>query len=142
MGEQEGEWAFVRILCPCLISCQGGSEAAQPSAAPPPPLRAQTASPSVSNTRYHGTPNGTVSHHPPPPRTVSTIDLNAPSTFKAPMRARPNLALSEVASMPNTPAPSSMPSAPPMGRSRSQAAKKNVRNRYVDVFQQGGSPGV
>lgn len=122
---------------------QGGAEAPQAPAPPPPPSRAQTASPSVSNSRFNGKSNGTmVPPQPPPLRTVSAIDLSTPPTSQIPMRVRSSLVPTEVASMPNTPAPGSIPNPPPMGRSRSQAAKKNVRNRYVDVFQQDGSSGV
>ncbi|KAI9571534.1 Sec23-binding domain of Sec16-domain-containing protein [Boletus coccyginus] len=123
------------------VNKKGGTETTQPSAPLPPPSRAQTASPSVSNSRFSGMSNGTVAPpQPPPPRTTSAIDLRSTSpTSKDPMRVRSNLVPTEVASMPNTPAPSGIPNAPPMGRSRSQAAKKNVRSRYVDIFQQDGS---
>ncbi|KAG8217541.1 Sec23-binding domain of Sec16-domain-containing protein [Butyriboletus roseoflavus] len=125
------------------VNKKAGTEILQPSAPPLPPSRAQTASPSVSNSRFNGTSNGPVAHHqPPPPRTASAIDLSTSPNSKLPMRVRSNLVPIEVASMPNTPAPSGMPNPPPMGRSRSQAAKKNVRSRYVDIFQQDGPSGV
>ncbi|KAH0830581.1 Sec23-binding domain of Sec16-domain-containing protein [Lanmaoa asiatica] len=125
------------------VNKKAGTGAPQPPAPPPPPSRAQTASPSVSKPRFNGMPNGTAAPpHPPPPRTASAIDLSTPLPSKVPMRVRSNLVPTEVASMPNTPAPSSIPNPPPMGRSRSQAAKKNVRSRYVDVFQQDGSSGA
>ncbi|KAG9318501.1 Sec23-binding domain of Sec16-domain-containing protein [Chiua virens] len=119
------------------VNKKAGTETSQPSAAPPPPSRAQTASPSVSSSRLNGMSNGTVaSLRPPPPRTASAIDLSTPPTSRVPRAVRSDLVPTEVASMPNTPAPS--PNPPPMGRSRSQATKKNVRSRYVDVFQQDG----
>ncbi|KAG6376165.1 Sec23-binding domain of Sec16-domain-containing protein [Boletus reticuloceps] len=122
------------------VNKKGGAEAVQRSAPSLPPSRAQTASPSVRNSYSDGTSNRPVAPpQAPPPRTASAIDLSTSPTYKVPMRVRSNLAPTEVASMPNTPAPSSMPNPPPMGRSRSQAAKRNVRNRYVDVFQQNGS---
>jgi len=118
------------------VNKKAGTEAAQPSAPLPPPSRAQTASPSVSNSRFGGTSSGPIAPpQRPPPRTASAIDLSISPTSKVPMRVRSTLVPTEVASMPNTPAPSSMPNPPPMGRSRSQAAKKNVRSRYVDVLQ-------
>ncbi|KAF8559595.1 hypothetical protein OG21DRAFT_1480351 [Imleria badia] len=122
------------------VNKKAGTEAVQSTMTPPPPpSRAQTTSPSVSNTRFGGPSNGSlVPPQRPPPRTASAIDLSTPPISKVPMRVRSNLVPTEVASMPNTPAPSSTPNPPPMGRSRSQAAKKNLRSRYVDVFQQDG----
>ncbi|KAI6150749.1 Sec23-binding domain of Sec16-domain-containing protein [Pisolithus tinctorius] len=120
------------------VNKKGGAESTQPAApAPPPPARAQTASPSQARRPATGGPPIA----PPLARTASAIDLTSP---KPPMRPRSNLVPPEVAAMPATPnldmgigiAP------PPMGRPRSQAAKKNVRNRYVDVFQQEAGAGA
>ncbi|KAF8844945.1 hypothetical protein BDN67DRAFT_1007736 [Paxillus ammoniavirescens] len=128
------------------VNKKAGAEAAQPQAPLPPPSRAQTASPSVGGFHPNGSTNGAAFAPPqaPPPRTSSAIDLSTSPTAKVPMRVRSNLVPAEVASVPNTPAPgmASMPPPPPMGRPRSQAAKKNVRSRYVDVFQHEGATGA
>jgi hypothetical protein len=79
-----------------------------------------------------------------PPRPASAIGVTTEPPTKVPApRIRSNLApaLAETISGP----PMSPSSTPPPGRPRSQAAKRNVRNRYVDVFQQdngatGGPP--
>ncbi|KAI6109788.1 Sec23-binding domain of Sec16-domain-containing protein [Pisolithus sp. B1] len=114
------------------VNKKAGAEGAQPVApTPPPPVRAQTASPSQARRPTTGGPPIAL----PLARTASAIDLTSP---KPSMRPRSNLVPPEVAATPTTPnldlgagiAP------PPMGRPRSQAAKKNVRSRYVDVFQQ------
>jgi len=110
----------------------GGIEATQPAAPPPPPSRAQTTSPaSINGPLPHA--NG-ASSAPPPARPTFAIDLNA----GPPMRVRSNVAPPEAASLPNTPMPgtSSSTPPPPPSRPRSQATKRNVRTRYVDVFQQ------
>lgn len=120
------------------VNKKAGAEGAQPVApAPPPPARAQTASPSQARRPTTGGPPIV----PPLARTASAIDLTNP---KPSTRPRSNLVPPEVAATPATPnfdlgagiAP------PPMGRPRSQAAKKNVRNRYVDVFQQEAGAGA
>ncbi|KIJ69376.1 hypothetical protein HYDPIDRAFT_145368 [Hydnomerulius pinastri MD-312] len=134
------------------VNKKAGAEVAPPSTLPPPPSRAQTASPGRTGGPHpNGITNGTASappplapphappHAPPLARPASSIDLSTSPTAKAPMRVRSNLVPTEVASMPNTPAPGmGTTPPPPMGRPRSQAAKKNVRTRYVDVFQQEG----
>ncbi|KAG1875268.1 Sec23-binding domain of Sec16-domain-containing protein [Suillus tomentosus] len=110
-------------------TCQGGTETTQ-LAAPPPPSRAQTASPARASAPHV---NG-ASSAPPPARSASVTDLSTSPTAKPPMRVRSNLAPAEATSLPNTPAPPSTPMTP--SRPRSQATKRNVRTRYVDVFQQ------
>ncbi|KAF9227903.1 hypothetical protein BS17DRAFT_764261 [Gyrodon lividus] len=127
------------------VNKKAGGEAAQLQAPPPPPSRAQTASPSVGSSHPNGPTNGIASVPPhAPPRTTSAIDLSTSPLAKAPMRVRSNLVPTKVASVPNTPASGMviMPPPPPMGRPRSQATKKNVRSRYVDVFQQEGTAGA
>lgn len=111
---------------------QAGAETTQPAAPPPPPSRAQTASPARASAPLPHA-NG-ASSAPPPARSASAIDLTTSPTAKPPMRVRSNLAPAEATSLPNTPAPSTP--LPPPSRPRSQAAKRNVRTRYVDVFQQ------
>lgn len=106
-----------------------GDETPKPSLPPPPPSRAQTASPGMGSTR-----------HPisgPPTRAASAIDLSASPPSRGPIRVRSNLA-PPAESAPSTPTGSRPPSGgPPIGRPTSQASKRNIRNRYVDVFQQG-----
>ncbi|KAH7889677.1 Sec23-binding domain of Sec16-domain-containing protein [Phlebopus sp. FC_14] len=124
------------------VNKKATASGAQPSAPPPPPTRAQTTSPSRANGRQAGISNGHASAPPLAPtvaRTASAIDLNTSATSNPPVRMRSNLVPTEVISMPNTPLPgvTGMPPPPPIGRPRSQAAKKGVRSKYVDVFQQG-----
>jgi hypothetical protein len=108
-------------------------EPPKPAAPPPPPSRtpsrAQTASPSRSG--------GPMGYSAPPTRPASAIDLTTSPPTKAPLRARSNLVPE---SAPSTPITSSMTPPPPPGRPLSQASsRRNIRNRYVDVLQQGGS---
>uniref|UniRef100_A0A8H7Y1B2 Protein transport protein sec16 n=1 Tax=Psilocybe cubensis TaxID=181762 RepID=A0A8H7Y1B2_PSICU len=110
----------------------GGTDEAPKAAPPPPPSRAQTASPGMSNSKSQS-PAG-----PPPPRSASAIDLSTEPPLKAPMRIRSNLA-PPTESAPSTPTGTRMNTGPPPpGRPKSSAAKRNVRSRYVDVFQQEG----
>ncbi|KAL0071380.1 hypothetical protein AAF712_001237 [Marasmius tenuissimus] len=124
------------------VNKTAGSEPPQPAATPPPPSRAQTASPGMSG----GPGSRPPSAGPPPPRSASAADLSGagPPPSKAgsgPMRIRSNLVPSDAAaSAPGTPTGSQL--MPPSGPARpksSQAAKRNVRSRYVDVFQQEGA---
>ncbi|KAI0306558.1 Sec23-binding domain of Sec16-domain-containing protein [Multifurca ochricompacta] len=112
-------------------------------AVPPPPPRAQTTSPGHPTLRIS---NGT-SLPPPPARVASAIDLTASPPKRAVPRPRSTLALTGEETTNNVPSPSSRttdspppgPSGsptPPPSRPRSQAAKRNLRSRYVDVFQQ------
>ncbi|EMD38408.1 hypothetical protein CERSUDRAFT_82659 [Gelatoporia subvermispora B] len=122
----------------------GADDATKPSAPPPPP-RAQTASPGRSQAPLSaGTSAG-----PPParPATVNAMGAGSGPPSRPPMRVRSNLVPpdSEDPNMPptplsappmsgsSTPPPSGGP--PPAGRAKG-AAKRPVRNRYVDVFQQ------
>ncbi|KAF8503540.1 Sec23-binding domain of Sec16-domain-containing protein [Russula emetica] len=115
---------------------------AQPAAPPPlPPSRAQTTSPNYSATRKT---NG-VSLAPPPLRAASAVDLTASPPKR--MVPRPRSALPPTGDeVPNgvpppgprmtdspSPGPFGSPTPPP-SRPRSQATKRNIRNRYVDVF--------
>ncbi|KAE9391652.1 hypothetical protein BT96DRAFT_888541 [Gymnopus androsaceus JB14] len=120
----------------------GSEEAAKPATPPPPPSRAQTASPGGARPPSTGPPSAGIrppSAGPPPPRASSAMD-NAP---RPPMRVRSNLVPSDEGgpgSAPSTPTGSRLaPPAPPPGRPRSQASKRNVRSRYVDVLQQEGA---
>ncbi|ESK97004.1 copii vesicle coat protein [Moniliophthora roreri MCA 2997] len=120
----------------------GEPEAAKPAAPPPPPSRApsraQTASPGTSRPRPPST-------GPPPARPASAADLSAPPPPKTIMRVKSNLVptpeIPEVpGSAPSTPTGTRLaPPGPPPGRPRSQASKRNIRSRYVDVFQQDGA---
>jgi len=120
--------------------------------APPPPLRAQTASPSTAGGFGSRPPSGPSPAPPPPVRPATAIDLNdsPPKTVRPPVRVRSNLVPTEIASAPTTPASATMsikvPSysmdppgmdGPPTagGRVKTQG-KRNLRSRYVDVFQQ------
>ncbi|KAG1891037.1 Sec23-binding domain of Sec16-domain-containing protein [Suillus subluteus] len=117
------------------VNKKAGAETTQPAAPPPPPSRAQTASPARASAPLPHA-NG-ASPAPQPARSASAIDLSTSPTAKPPMRVRSNLAPAAATSLPNTPAPSTPATPlPPPSRPRSQAAKRNVRNRYVDVFQQ------
>ncbi|KAI0665169.1 Sec23-binding domain of Sec16-domain-containing protein [Cubamyces menziesii] len=122
------------------VNKNSAAEAAKPSPPPPPP-RAQTASPGRSfGAMPPPSPLG-----PPParPATAHPIDLTEPPRRAPPPRVRSNLVPSD-ADGPSAP-PSPMPPSgtppppgggpPPAGRAR-PAAKRNVRSRYVDVFQQ------
>lgn len=109
---------------------------------PPPPPRAQTASPGTAGARLPG-----LSPAPPIARPSTTVDLSEPPR-KPPMRIRSNLVPPETASAPTTPASSTMSpmngpptpglNGPPSARLKAQA-KRSVRSRYVDVFQQPGA---
>ncbi|KAH7914707.1 Sec23-binding domain of Sec16-domain-containing protein [Hygrophoropsis aurantiaca] len=129
------------------VNKKAGAEDVKPATPPPPPSRAQTASPGRT-TGLPAVPNST----PPPQRSASAIDLSNSPPNKPPMRIRSNLVPPEFASVPNTPATAPLPGMsgtpppsaslggpPPPGRPRSQATKRNVRSRYVDVFQQEAS---
>lgn len=52
-----------------------------------------------------------------------------------PPRIRSALAQSDSDSAPPTPTGTAQPGLPPPSRPKSQASKRGVRNRYVDVFQ-------
>ncbi|KAI0062273.1 hypothetical protein BV25DRAFT_1804047 [Artomyces pyxidatus] len=127
------------------VNKKGGADASQPATPPPPPARAQTASPGRSAPRL---PNGT-SPAPPPARSASAMDMSGPPRRASAAAARPRSNLVPVNGETNgdssppgvipTPTPPPGPSGtppPPPSRPRSQAAKRNIRSRYVDVFQQ------
>ncbi|KAI0322240.1 Sec23-binding domain of Sec16-domain-containing protein [Amylostereum chailletii] len=129
------------------VNKKSGGEPAKPATPPPPPSRAQTASPGHSAPRM---PNGT-SPAPPPARAASAVDLTASPPKRAIPRMRSNLVPVETslplppsrANSPGLAPPTphgglSVPGTPPPtpGRPKSQASKRNIRSRYVDVFQQ------
>ncbi|KAH7871832.1 Sec23-binding domain of Sec16-domain-containing protein [Lentinula edodes] len=123
----------------------GSEDVSKPATPPPPPSRAQTTSPGGVPRPASGPPLAGMrppSAGPPPPRAASAMD-NPPSAGKPPMRVRSNLVPSDEGgpgSAPSTPTGSRLaPPGPPPGRPRSQASKRNVRSRYVDVFQQESS---
>ncbi|KAI8998549.1 Sec23-binding domain of Sec16-domain-containing protein [Trametes punicea] len=118
------------------------SDAAKP-AAPPPPPRAQTASPGRSFGAMP--PSSPVGPPPARPATAHPIDLTGePPRNRQPPRVRSNLVPTDAegTSAPPSPMPpSGTPpppgGGPPMGAGKQRpAAKRNVRSRYVDVFQQ------
>ena len=125
------------------VYLQAGVEAAQPGAPPPPPSRAQTASPGRSVPKSS---NGALA--PPPARAASAIDLTASPPRRTVSRSRSNLVpiegegttkglLSPALRSADSPPPASSGSpTPPPSRPRSQATKRNLRSRYVDVLQQ------
>ncbi|KAJ7632637.1 Sec23-binding domain of Sec16-domain-containing protein [Roridomyces roridus] len=120
------------------VNKNASAEAAKPATPPPPPpSRPQTASPGMTGPR---TGNAT----PPPAgpaRSASVADFGAPPANKGVLRVRSNLsATPESASLPSSPLRQSSltPPSPPPGRPKSQASKRAIRSRYVDVFQQEG----
>ncbi|KAJ7097910.1 Sec23-binding domain of Sec16-domain-containing protein [Mycena belliarum] len=125
------------------VNKKAGAADDKPAAPPPPPpSRPQSAAPGMSAAREGG-----ATPPPPPARSASaaatTADLGGPPPSKSMLRVRSNLAPTpESSSMPSSPlrqstlTPSSSP--PPPGRPKSQASKRAIRSRYVDVFQQEG----
>lgn len=126
------------------VNKKAGATAA-PATPPPPPPRAQTASPSLARPAA-STPPPPLPAGPPKinrPASVADLTLSSPPVGAKPPRARSNLVPTDEdgaagsLSVPGTPPPSG--AATPPIRPKSQAsAKRNVRSRYVDVFQQGG----
>ncbi|KAH8106975.1 Sec23-binding domain of Sec16-domain-containing protein [Cristinia sonorae] len=125
------------------VNKNSSGEEEKPAALPPPP-RAQTASPGTSTARL---PTGPPLARTPPVRpATTTIDLTDSPPKQPPMRIRSNLVPPDAQSAPSTPAPPRTPLSmdaplgdgppPPGARARAAQAKRNVRNRYVDVFQQ------
>ncbi|CDO71219.1 hypothetical protein BN946_scf184863.g14 [Trametes cinnabarina] len=128
------------------VNKNSAGEASKP-APPPPPPRAQTASPGRSFGAMP--PSSPVGSPPARPATAHPIDMTAEPPRRAPPpRVRSNLVPSDVDG-PSAP-PSPMPpmgatpppggGPPPAGAARSRPGmKRNVRSRYVDVFQQEAS---
>lgn len=140
MGEQEGSANPYSGVCISDLTDprpQAGADTPKPST-PPPPLRAQTTSPGRSDKP----PPSPGNLPPPPPRPASAVDLSSPPRKTLP-RVRSNLVPDDTQPAPPTPGSNEtgflQPPIPP-SRPRSQASKKNVRSRYVDVFQQPTSP--
>jgi len=108
----------------------GNEEPTKPAAPLPPPSRAQTASPGMSGPKPP-------SQSGPPLRSASAIDLTTEPPTQVPTRIRSNLA-PPAGTAPSTPTGTKLdPSGPPPpARPKSQATKRNIRSRYVDVFQQ------
>jgi COPII coat assembly protein SEC16 len=120
------------------VNKKAGGGAAKPVTPPPPPTRAQTASPSKTLPMM---PNTGTAAGEPPARASSSFDLTSPPRKMPPPRARSNLVPTEnqMDSAPPSPAPGAglnVPAPPSRPSSRAQAGgKRNVRSRYVDVFQ-------
>ncbi|KAF9652872.1 hypothetical protein BDM02DRAFT_3108502 [Thelephora ganbajun] len=115
------------------VNKKAGADAQKPSQPPPPP-RAQTTSPGKLDKPSPSLGN----HPPPPPRPASAVDLSSPPRKTLP-RGKSSLVPDNTQPVPQTPVSNEtgflQPPIPP-SRPRSQASKKNVRSRYVDVFQQ------
>lgn len=139
--KEQKRWVYRKVslslsLIDILNSCidknyqAGSAEAEKPATPPPPPSRAQTASPGMTGSKPSPPPGNA-----PPVRSVSAIDLSE-LPVKAPMRIRSNLA-PPMESAPSTPTGTRMSpvGGPPPPRPKSQATKRNIRSRYVDVFQ-------
>ncbi|OSC99056.1 hypothetical protein PYCCODRAFT_1438667 [Trametes coccinea BRFM310] len=130
------------------VNKNSAADASKP-APPPPPPRAQTASPGRSFGAMP--PSSPVGPPPARPATAHPIDLTAePPRRAAPPRVRSNLVPTDadgpsappspMPPMGSTPPPGGGP--PPASASRSRpGVKRNVRSRYVDVFQQEASAG-
>lgn len=123
------------------LTIQAKSEDAKPSGLPPPP-RAQTASPGTASARMHTGPSPAP---PPPVRPATAIDLTNSPPRKPPVRVRSNLVPLDHSSAPSTPASATIPpsmdgpplgNGPPLSGRPKAGVKRNVRSRYVDVFQQ------
>jgi len=121
------------------VNKKAGSEETPKPTLPPPPSRAQTASPGMSGSR--------ASPASGPPRSASAIDLGFEPSTSAPIRVRSRLAPPEESSPATPTGPRFNAAGPPPGpvpplgstpppRPKSQATKRNIRSRYVDVFQQ------
>ncbi|KAF5380963.1 hypothetical protein D9615_003970 [Tricholomella constricta] len=116
------------------VNKKAGAEAPKPATPPPVPSRAQTASPAMTGPR----PPAASEAGPPPNRSASAIDLSTSPPSRTVMRVRSNL-VPTPESAPSTPTGTRLvPPGPPPGRPKSQASKRNIRSRYVDVFQQEG----
>ncbi|KAG6900882.1 hypothetical protein C0993_010000 [Termitomyces sp. T159_Od127] len=112
------------------VNKAGGAEPMK-ATPPPPPTRAQTASPAMTGPRPLGP-----SESRPPNRSTSATDINESPPTRSTTRMRSTL-VPTPESAPSTPTGTRLaPSGPPPGRPKSQASKRNIRNRYVDVFQQ------
>jgi len=118
------------------VNKKAGAEAPKAEAPPPPPSRAQTASPSRVSPAFASSPSNAT---PPPPRPMSATEPGMAPPMKSLPRIRSNLVPdASIDSAPPTPGVmSGIAGAPPTGRSKSAAAKRGARNRYVDVFQEG-----
>ncbi|KAF9533001.1 Sec23-binding domain of Sec16-domain-containing protein [Crepidotus variabilis] len=112
------------------VNKKAGAEEAKPAPTPPPP-RSQTASPGMAMSGRSMPPLVGSGPPPPPQRPTSAIDLTTEPPTKVPPRIRSNLAPPGADSLPGTPTTPGPPSRP-----RSQASRKSVRSRYVDVFSQ------
>ncbi|KAG6890682.1 hypothetical protein C0995_005054 [Termitomyces sp. Mi166 len=113
------------------VNKQAGDAKTVKAATPAPPPRAQTASPAMTGPRPPGPPES----RPPANRSTSATDIGASPPNRT-TRVRSNL-VPTPESAPSTPTGTRLaPSGPPPGRPKSQASKRNIRSRYVDVFQQ------
>ncbi|KAF8636665.1 hypothetical protein AX17_003471 [Amanita inopinata Kibby_2008] len=120
------------------VNKKSGSDSVNKPMPPAPPSRAQTASPGMTGPRLGAANPANSQTH-----STSAIDLSTSPPSKSTMRVRSSLVPPTVDSAPSTPTGTRLvPSGPPPGRPKSQAsAKRNIRSRYVDVFQQdGGGP--
>ncbi|KAF9005666.1 Sec23-binding domain of Sec16-domain-containing protein [Cyathus striatus] len=112
------------------VNKKAGAETSKPTLPPPPP-RAQTASPGMTGPRAVAPPATNAA------RSASAIDLTTSPPSKPTMRVRSNL-IPPPESAPSTPTGTRLTvQGPSPGRPKSQAsARRNARSRYVDVFAQ------
>ena len=102
---------------------------------PPPPSRAQTASPGMTGPRSTATkPPSTQTH------STSAIDLSTSPPSKSTLSVQSNLAPPVPDSAPSTPTGARLSAGgPPPSRPTSQAStRRNLRSRYVDILQSEG----
>ncbi|KAF8495614.1 Sec23-binding domain of Sec16-domain-containing protein [Gautieria morchelliformis] len=124
------------------VNKKAGATEAAPTPPLPPPSRPRTASPAPGG---HPPPKTGDVGAPPHARPASAADMTMPP--RKPPRVRSNLVPAGDPVAPGSAPPSATSfensksgPAPPLGvgigRPKSSAAKRNVRSRYVDVFQQ------
>ncbi|KAF8628402.1 hypothetical protein AX15_003926 [Amanita polypyramis BW_CC] len=113
----------------------GSEDIASKSAPPPPPSRAQTASPGMTGPRFTASKPANAQTY-----STSAIDLSTSPPSKPTLRVRSNLAPPGSDSAPSSPtATRTGAGGPPPGRPKSQTStRRNLRSRYIDVLQSEG----
>lgn len=145
MGQQKGDTLPSLPNASNNFSTQASAETTPAATPPPPPSRQATAPPGKEAISTLGIANSNPGHFEdmgPPVRPASAIDMGS-QHMKAPPRTRSNLvprngldAMSAPPSPPMRPNTSTPPLGASVSRPKSTASKRNVRSRYVDVFQQ------
>jgi len=152
---QENNFYYDKELKRWVNKAAGAEETKPPPPGPPPPpSRAQTASPSRAGGPPVRPPPFGANSAPPPQRSTSAMAMS--SGAAPPARVRSNLVPTSGGDTPPPspgppggpgsrppsvapPAgPSGLGSGPPSRPASGAARKKNLRSRYVDVFQEGG----